>query len=537
MKLQKLKIFNTAIYIRLSRDDGDKEESDSVGNQKKLLTEYIDKKDELNLYNIYIDDGYTGTNFHRPSFQKMIADIEAGKVNCVAVKDLSRFGRDYIETGRYLERYFPELGVRFISVTDGIDSMKQAYDMLLPIKNIFNEQYARDISRKIHATVEAKQRAGEFIGAFASYGYKKSSLNKNKLIIDEYAAHIVRRIFSLYIQGYGKQKIAKLLNVEGILSPAEYRKIYNKNYKSSCSESTSYWTYAAINKILHREIYAGNMVQGTKYQFMRSKQKTVDKEDWIIVEKTHEPIIDKDTWEKAQSLLKQRTREIDLENNKNIFSGFIKCGDCGKAMAKNMWLHADGSKVYSMCCGTYKRNGTQLCTPHIIPMEVLEKIILNDLKVIVQNIKNLKELLQTQTTINSKIKNVSETELSKIKAEFTRIKYLKKSIYEDYRDKLITKEEYFSYRQDYTKKETLYMQQIKAMEIKNRNPTAQNILKTPWIKKLLELHDIDKLDREIVVEMISQIKIYENYKIKIIYHFSNELENFFNSIYHSRTEG
>ena len=185
MKLQKLKIFNTAIYIRLSRDDGDKEESDSVGNQKKLLTEYIDKKDELNLYNIYIDDGYTGTNFHRPSFQKMIADIEAGKVNCVAVKDLSRFGRDYIETGRYLERYFPELGVRFISVTDGIDSMKQAYDMLLPIKNIFNEQYARDISRKIHATVEAKQRAGEFIGAFASYGYKKSSLNKNKLIIDE----------------------------------------------------------------------------------------------------------------------------------------------------------------------------------------------------------------------------------------------------------------------------------------------------------------------------------------------------------------
>ena len=137
MKLQKLKIFNTAIYIRLSRDDGDKEESDSVGNQKKLLTEYIDKKDELNLYNIYIDDGYTGTNFHRPSFQKMIADIEAGKVNCVAVKDLSRFGRDYIETGRYLERYFPELGVRFISVTDGIDSMKQAYDML----EIFPEKY------------------------------------------------------------------------------------------------------------------------------------------------------------------------------------------------------------------------------------------------------------------------------------------------------------------------------------------------------------------------------------------------------------
>ena len=150
------------------------------------------------------DDGYSGTNFNRPSFQRMIADIEDGKVNCVVVKDLSRFGRDYIDTGRYLERYFPELGVRFISVTDSIDSMKQAYDMLLPIKNIFNEQYARDISKKIQATVKSKQKAGEFIGAFTSYGYKKSPVDKNKLVIDDYAADVVRRIFSLYITGIWK---------------------------------------------------------------------------------------------------------------------------------------------------------------------------------------------------------------------------------------------------------------------------------------------------------------------------------------------
>lgn len=185
MELQKgLNLFNAAVYIRLSREDGDKEESDSVGNQRKLLTEYVNKKDEFILYDVYVDDGYTGTNFSRPDFQRMITDIEAGEVNCVVVKDLSRFGRDYIDTGRYLERVFPELGVRFISVTDGIDSIKQAYDMLLPIKNIFNEQYARDISNKIQATVKSKQKAGDFIGAFTSYGYKKSPADKNKLIID-----------------------------------------------------------------------------------------------------------------------------------------------------------------------------------------------------------------------------------------------------------------------------------------------------------------------------------------------------------------
>ena len=161
MKIQKvLNLFNAGIYIRLSREDGDKEESDSVGNQRKLLTEYVAKKEDFILYDIYVDDGYSGTNFNRPNFQRMIADIENGKINCVVVKDLSRFGRDYIDTGRYLERYFPEMGVRFISVTDGIDSMKRAYDMLLPIKNIFNEQYARDISKKIQATVKSKQKAG-----------------------------------------------------------------------------------------------------------------------------------------------------------------------------------------------------------------------------------------------------------------------------------------------------------------------------------------------------------------------------------------
>ena len=538
MKLQKvLNLFNVAIYIRLSREDGDKEESDSVGNQRKLLTEYVAKKEDFILYDIYVDDGYSGTNFNRPSFQRMIADIEDGKVNCVVVKDLSRFGRDYIDTGRYLERYFPELGVRFISVTDSIDSMKQAYDMLLPIKNIFNEQYARDISKKIQATVKSKQKAGEFIGAFTSYGYKKSPVNKNKLVIDDYAADVVRRIFSLYIQGYGKQRIAKLLNAEGILCPAEYKKVNGENYKN-CNrlESTTYWSYSTINSILHREMYVGNMVQGTKHQRMRSKQKKMPKEDWIIVENTHEPIIDKETWEKAQSLFKKRTRELDLETNKNIFAGFVKCGDCGRAMTKNMWRRADGSKTYSLYCGTYKRNGKQYCTPHTLPMAVLEDIVLGDLKAIVDSVDNLKELVQSQSFTASKVKRIADTELGKIKAELERVKRLKKSIYEDYREELISKEEFLSYREDYLKKEELYSKQIEALEEKKKDNVTEDVFETPWLKRLLELKDIESLDRDIVVEMISEIRVYENRKIKITYNFGNELEHLFSSVYSVESE-
>ncbi|GAA6285973.1 recombinase family protein [Blautia caecimuris] len=538
MKLQKvLSLFNVAIYIRLSREDGDKEESDSVGNQRKLLTEYVAKKEDFIVYDTYIDDGYSGTNFNRPSFQRMITDIEDGKVNCVVVKDLSRFGRDYIDTGRYLERYFPELGVRFISVTDSIDSMKQAYDMLLPIKNIFNEQYARDISKKIQATVKSKQKAGEFIGAFTSYGYKKSPVNKNKLVIDDYAADVVRRIFSLYIQGYGKQRIAKLLNAEGILCPAEYKKVNGENYKNwNRLESTTYWSYSTINSILHREMYVGNMVQGTKHQRMRSKQKKMPKEDWIIVENTHEPIIDKETWEKAQSLLKKRTRELDLETNKNIFAGFVKCGDCGRSMAKNMWRRADGSKTYSLYCGTYKRIGKEYCTPHTLPMAVLEDIVLGDLIAIIDSVDNLKELVQAQSFTVSKVKKITDTELNKVKTELERVKKLKKSIYEDYREELITKEEFLSYREDYLKKEELYSKQIKALEEKKKDNVTEDVFETPWLKRLLELKDIKSLDRDIVVEMISEIKVYENRKIKITYNFGNELEHLFSSVYSVESE-
>lgn len=515
--------YNAALYIRLSREDGDKEESYSVGNQRKLLMDYIDRREDMVFYDTYIDDGYTGTNFNRPGFRRMMDDIDEGNVNCVVVKDLSRFGRDYIDTGRYLERIFPDMGVRFVSVTDDIDSAKRAYDMLLPIKNIFNEQYARDISNKIHATIKTKQQSGQFIGAFTSYGYKKSPQDKNKLIVDEYAAGVVRKIFDLYVSGHGKQTIAKMLNAEGILCPAEYKSVNGENYRNfKRLESTTYWTYSTINSILKKEIYIGNMVQGTKTQRMRSKQRSVDRRDWIIVNDTHEAIIDMETWNKAQTLLKRRKRDIGLDKNVNIFAGFVKCGDCGRSLVKNMYRHKDGSRVFALFCGTYKRCGKELCTPHSIPMKVLEEIVLTDINDVIRTLGDMKAVAEKHDFGLKKIKADNKKEEEKINEELKKIRRLKKDLYEDYKSTLISKDEFLSYREDYTKKEELYEKQVATLKKGEDINGMNDVFELPSVKNLLEMKRIESLDRSIIAEVIDEIIVYEGRKIKIRYRFSDD---------------
>lgn len=524
-------LFNVAAYIRLSREDGDKAESDSIGNQRKLITDYLKDKDDFVLYDTYIDDGFTGTNFNRPSFKRMLAEIDAGNVNCVIVKDLSRFGRDYIDTGKYLERYFPDNEVRFVSITDNIDSMKQAYDMLLPIKNIFNEQYARDISKKVHASMKTKQRAGEFIGAFASYGYMKSPADKNKLVIDEYAAEVIRKIFNLYIEGYGKIRIAAMLNEDGIVCPSEYKKINGDNYRNSNRlESTSYWTYSTINRILQNEMYIGNMVQNKKSQRLRGKSKVQDKKDWIVVKGTHEAIISEETWNKVQDLLKRRTRSLDLNSNISIFAGFLKCGDCGRSLVKKTGAQGRGGGNINYYCGTYVRFGRQYCTPHPIPHLVLEKIIFEDLNAIIRSIDNMGEVIEQLRATAATVKRINENEKNRLTAELEKVRKLKKAVYEDYRSELISQDEFVTYRQDYLKKEELLEKQLESID-RQQTEAAPDIYDSPWIKHLLELRSVEKLDRDIVMEMIHEIKVYENHKIKIIYNFSSELKTFFNNAY------
>lgn len=297
----------TAAYIRLSREDGDKAESDSIANQRELLRMYAENHAELILKEFYIDDGYSGTDFSRPAFQRMMRDVESGKIDCILVKDLSRFGRDYIETGRYLERYFPEKGIRFIAVADQIDSLERAYDLFLPLKNILNEQYARDISEKVHVTMRNKQKRGKFIGAFAAYGYRKDPEDKNHLLIDEKAAVVVRRIFKDYLEGKEIREIVRKLNAEKIPSPSAYKKQNGQKFRNGKNISEEQpWTYSGVCRILHSELYTGAMVQGKKEQYMHRRQRQRRPEEWIIVRGTHEAVIEPELWKMVQSKLRER---------------------------------------------------------------------------------------------------------------------------------------------------------------------------------------------------------------------------------------
>ncbi|HCT90918.1 MAG TPA: resolvase [Lachnospiraceae bacterium] len=517
MSREKNRIYRTAAYIRLSREDGDKEESDSITNQRKLLDRYIERAPDLCLQDYYIDDGFTGTHFRRPAFLRMLRALDDGIADCVLVKDLSRFGRDYIDAGKYLERYFPDRGIRFIAVSDAIDSLKSSYDILLPIKNIFNEQYARDISKKVHASIDTKQRAGEFIGAFCAYGYRKSPSCKNRLIPDPCAAAVVRRIFTLYAEGTGKQTIARLLNDEGIPCPSEYKRQHGQLYRNGRRlDSTVYWTYSTVNKILHSQVYIGNTVQGIKTQQLKGKQRTRDREEWIVVPHTHEPILEPALWEKAQALLKRSAPRPVFGAAPGLFAGFLVCGDCGRSMAKKSGSSLHGT-LPDYCCGTYTRHGRRHCSIHRISGQILEKILLADLNTVLGQIRDLPSLVRQTLAEQPPLPPPCENDFLSRRRELEKLRELKLALYEDYRAGLLTAGEYTDYKASYNKKEKSLQQELQLLSSSEatgpENPS-------PWIRALLAHRQFDRLDRSILADMVEHIQVYEDHRILIAYTFT-----------------
>lgn len=513
---------NTAVYIRLSREDDDRTESLSIGNQRLLLTEYVNKHADLCLYDIYVDDGYTGTNFNRPAFQRMIRDIEKKNIQCVVVKDLSRLGRKMNKVSEYIDDYFPSKRVRFISVNDMVDrqyfDIDPGEDLMIDVKNMFNGFYPKDISKKVRSTFRAKQNKGQFIGAFASFGYVKAMDDHNRLEIDEYAAGIVKRIFKMYISGMGQNTIAKVLNDEGILCPSEYKKQCGLNYHNSNRlESTSYWTYSTIRNILQNEIYIGNMVQNKSFrQICKKNAVNLPRDQWIIVEGTHAAIIDRNTWDIAQGLLRRNTRQTMLSQNIHIFAGFLQCGDCGRAMVK---IKRKGGVTFN--CGSYNRYGRKFCSIHSITEQELERIVLDDLNLILKSVKNVSQLIEEENKRHKKQIISSFGDVSKYQMEIDRFIRKKEKAYEDYSDGLITQEEYLRYRERYESQ----ISEMQVMIDNIRQISEEGMVKEdPWIARLLQCEQMECLERETVVEMISMIYVYENNTIKIVYNFSDKLE-------------
>lgn len=504
-----------ALYLRLSRDDDDKTESLSIANQRLLLTEFVNKLKEISDYKYYIDDGYTGTNFNRPAFSQLIADIENEKIQCVIVKDLSRLGRNMPKVTEYINEYFPYKKVRFISIDDNIDKkyydIDTSKDMMIDVKNMFNGFYPRDISQKVRSTFRSKQRAGQFIGAFACYGYQKSPLDHNQLIIDEPAASVVRYIYQLYISGKGQNTIAKILNEENIPCPSEYKKQCGLHYHNGSKlNATHYWTYSTIRNILRNQIYTGAMVQNKDFrQVCKKKAFRLPKENWIIVENTHQPIIDKDTWKQVQELLQRNTRQMKLNQNVHCFAGFLKCGDCGRAMVKLM-----RKETITFHCGSYNRYGKKVCSSHAIKESVLSDIVVADLNRIIASLPNLPYII-SEEQCKYKKEELSLNDTTIYQREIKKLLRKKERAYEDYTENILSKEEYMNYKEK-------YQQQIISLE-RNIHSANQNTssCKNQWLERLLTLGYIDKLDREIVVEMIDTIYIYDDHTVKIIYNFSD----------------
>lgn len=365
-------IYTAALYMRLSKDDDGAAESASIITQRKMLRSYAAEHGYV-VFDEYVDDGWSGTNFDRPDFKRMIADIEAKKVNMVITKDLSRLGRDYITAGQYTEIYFPSKGVRYIAIHDGYDS-DSPYSDIAPFKNVINEMYARDTSKKIRSAFATKMRDGAYIAAFAPYGYQKDPVDKNHLVVDRQSGQVVKRIFRMAAEGAPPAEIARSLNERGIPPPAVYRCMTHDGLEVSAYSKRQEWTSATITKMLRNVVYLGHIAQGktTKISFKSHLTLSNPRDEWIVVENTHEALVDQETFD----LVRRRTMARTCEKKGtfyNLFSGIAKCADCGRNMSTT-GTRKKGSPA-NLTCGGYKLYGAEECSNHFIDYNVLYEIV------------------------------------------------------------------------------------------------------------------------------------------------------------------
>ena len=532
--MSKKNIYDTALYLRLSRDDTDidgktKTESNSISSQRDLLRAYVQSHEDLQIFDIYIDDGYSGADFKRPEFERMMEDIRAGKVNCVIVKDLSRFGRDYIEAGRFIQKTFPAFHVRFIAVTDNYDSLSADTTdstLVLPIKNFVNDSYCRDISVKVKAHQKVKRLEGKCISAFTVYGYLKSPNDKNKLIIDEYAADVVRKIFSWKIAGMSLGAIAKRLNNLGILSPMEYKKSLGIKFSTGFeSAGTAKWAAASVKRILINRVYIGYMEQGKqeKISYKVNKRIVKPEHEWIQVKNTHEAIISETDFKVVQELLKFDGRTSADTNTANLFSGILMCADCKTPMIKRVNTYKGKKKVFYICQTKNKSLG---CTRHSIEEDVLKKILLGEIKTWIDLMASYAEIMDVMDEMNISYEQVVEydSQIGILRNEYNKYYGLKSGLLSDLKEGLIDKEEFDEFHSLYTKKCEELDQAISNQKVLIKQMFQNGVAAKVQLDKYRETKDLGELTRELLVTMVSKVYVHEGKELDIVFRFSNEME-------------
>ena len=520
------KIWNATLYLRLSRDDGDKEESGSITGQRELLRDYISQHPELREYAIRIDDGFSGSTFERPGFQKMIEDVKAGRTDCIVVKDLSRFGRNYLDAGEYIEKIFPFLGVRFIAVNDNYDSLgekKSSDDLIIPFKNLINEAYCRDISMKIRSQLEIKRKNGQFLGSFAAFGYLKDEQDKNKLVVDQYAADIVRDIFKWKLEGISPQDIADALNKLGILSPMEYKRSLGMKYTTSFKTSAkAAWSAGTVIRILKNPIYTGVLIQGkeTTPSYKVHKRIAKDKSEWTVIENSHEAIISGIDFDSVQKVLKCDTRRSPDDKAVGLFSGMLFCGDCGASMVRKTVPAGEKKYVYYVC-SAHKQDKS--CSPHRMRDTALEEIVLDSLRQHIREVVNMSELLNITDTAPLRTAQAQKVQrqLDKKREEYEKLQKLLMSLYENLTDGVIDREEYARLKASFTARADEAERQMDALR-ESLNDIQSHGAENVWMNEFIRRQELASLDRAVVVALIDKILIHSNDVVEIIYRWQDE---------------
>ncbi len=538
--------FYAAMYLRLSREDSDagttadtgsagnaeatfRAESNSIGSQRELIRSFIREQEDIELFDCYADDNYSGSNFERPEFKRMISDITAGRVNCVIVKDLSRFGRDYIETGRYLDQVFPALGVRFIALTDRYDSFSAdagERNIVLPVKNFINDSYCRDISTKVKSQLAIKRRKGECLAAFAVYGYRKSAEDRNRLLVDDYAAGIVRRIFAWKIEGMAVSAIAEKLNGLHILSPKEYKKSLGLNYRGGFTRgSDSRWSSPSVRRILTNEVYLGHLVQGRTERVNYKVKKCVEKpkEEWIRVENTHEPIISADDFTIVQNLLKADGRISPEKKEISPFMGLLFCGDCREQMVRRVNRYKGTEKVYYICSTKNRGEG---CSRHSIEETVLKELTGTAIRRYANDFLDQEQLFAQAKEREANLQAVISynKEIARLKKEQDKYYSLCAGLYEDLGTGVITREEFERLHGEFQRKAKSLSASEEKQEQLVREMFKSGVLSAGRLASFKESLELREIDRHTLASLVKRIWVYEGKRIEIEFYFTDQYQ-------------
>lgn len=536
------KTYNVGIYCRLSNDDERDGESVSIENQKLLLQRYVLERG-WNIVDVYIDDGYSGTNFNRPGVQRLISDAKAKRINVIIVKDLSRFGRNYIEFGQYTDYLFPSIGCRFIALNNGIDTENQnGSNDVMCFLNLFNEFYSRDTSKKVKAVKRACAESGKFMGTYPAFGYMRDPADKHHLIINEETAPIVRRIFAMRAAGAAFRKIAVTLNEEGILPPGAY--YYQQKGKDDPRRVNHKWAETTVKSLIRNEVYIGNMVQGKTGNLNYKTRKLISKpeEEWIRVEGTHEPIISREVWDTVSSIDQRQVCKRETSDGvKSIFSGLVYCADCGFKLINRVerFTYKDGTpgRYSSFICGNYARSGKTACTVHTIYENALNEIVLHDIREKARNVQYDRDRLM-ERIIRMKNKEANsrlascEQELKIVTKRVDELVNLMDSLYADKYKGNIPQSVFQTLIQKYEAERAQKAALIPELEQKVRAQKETRLDAERWADLISRYTEIAELDETILFELVDRIEVGESVKqgsmrirdVKVIYRYVGNVD-------------